>query len=111
MWQVNASNMIAHLASLAYTNGALQTTLPTPSITLLVFPPSSTLSLASGAPRGDGQFAFSVKGEIGRTFVLQSSADLLHWTSASTNTLAGTSAPFLLPGGPRALFYRAVLSH
>jgi hypothetical protein len=111
VWQLNASNVIAHLGNLTYSNGALQTTVPTPSITLLVLPPSSALSLTPGAPRTDGQFAFSVNGEIGGTFILQSSTNLLQWTPASTNTLAGASAPFLLPGGARAQFYRAALWH
>jgi hypothetical protein len=109
-WQLNASNVIAQLGNLTYSSGTLQTTVPAPSITLLVLPPSSVLNLTPGAPRSDGQFEFSVNGEIGRSFVLQSSTDLLHWTSVSTNTLAGTNAPFLLPGGSRAQFYRAALS-
>ncbi len=111
VWQLNASNAIAPLSSLTYSNGMLQTTVPTPSITLLVLPPSSALSLAPGAARTDGQFAFSVNGEIGRTFVLQSSTNLLQWTPNSTNTFATSSVPFLLPGGAGAQFYRAVLLH
>jgi hypothetical protein len=108
VWQLNASNVIASLGNLTYSNGALQTTVPTPSITLLVLPSSSALSLTPGAPRADGQFAFSVNGQIGQTFVLQSSTNLLQWTPASTNTLAGASMPFLLPGVARAQFFRAV---
>jgi hypothetical protein len=109
VWQLNASNAIAPLGDLTYSNGMLQTTVATPSITLLVLPPSSTLSLGPGAARTDGQFAFSVSGEIGRTFVLQSSTNLLQWAPYSTNTFAGSSVPFLLPGGVGAQFYRAVL--
>jgi len=96
---------------LIYSNGALQTTVPGQSITLLVLPPSSALSLTPGEPRTDGQFEFWVNGEIGRTFLLQSSTNLLRWTSASTNTLAGPNAHFLLTAGSRVQFYRAVLSH
>jgi Glycoside hydrolase family 44 len=109
VWQLNASNVIAPLDSLTYSNGTLQTTVPTPSITLLVLPPSSALSLAPGPPRTDGQFALSVNGEIERTFVLQSSTNLLQWTPYGTNTFASPSLPFLLPGGAGAQFYRAVL--
>jgi hypothetical protein len=69
------------------------------------------LSFTVGAPRTDGQFEFWVNGEIGRTFVLQSSTDLLHWTPASTNTFAATNAHFLLPGGSLPQFYRAALTH
>jgi hypothetical protein len=111
VWQLNASNVIARLGNLTWSNGALQTTVPGQSITLLVLPPSSVLSLAPGAPRSDGQFEFWVNGEIGRSFDLQSSADLLHWTPGSTGTFAATNAHFLLPGGSRPQFYRAVLTH
>jgi hypothetical protein len=110
VWQLNASNEIARLDNLTYSNGALQTTAPSPSITLLILPPSSTLSLTPGASRADGQFEFWVNGEIGRTFVLQSSTNLLGWTPASTNTFAATNAYFLVPAGSRAQFYRAALS-
>lgn len=111
VWQLNASNVIAQLPALTYSKGSLQTTVPGPSITLLVLPPSSALSFKPGAPRADGQFEFWVNGEIGRTFVLQSSTNLARWTPASTNTFAGTNAHFLLPGGARAQFYRAALTH
>jgi hypothetical protein len=111
VWQLNASNVIARLGDLTWSNGALQTTVPGQSITLLVLPPSSALSFTVGAPRTDGQFEFWVNGEIGRTFVLQSSTDLLHWTPASTNTFAATNAHFLLPGGSLPQFYRAALTH
>jgi hypothetical protein len=111
VWQVNVSNVIAQLPNLNYSNGALQTTVPSPSITLLVLAPSSVLSLTPGAPRTDGQFEFSIYGEIGRTFVVQSSADLFNWIPYSTNTFAGTNTQFVLPGAPSAQFYRAVLTH
>ncbi len=111
LWQLNASNTISPLANLTYSNGMLQTTVPTPSVTLLVLPPSSTLNLIAGAPRSDGQFAFSVSGGMGQSFVLQSSSDLLHWTPNSTNTLGATNAQFLMPGSSNAQFYRAAVSN
>jgi hypothetical protein len=110
-WQINSSNVIAQLPNLNYTNGALQTTVPSPSITLLVFPPSPALSLTPGAPRIDGQFEFAVSGEIGRTFVLQTATNLLQWSPVSTNIFAGTNVQFLLPIRPAAQFYRVVLTH
>jgi len=110
VWQLNASNAIAQLSNLSYSNGTLQTTVPTPSVTLLVLPASPALSLTTGAVRTDGQFEFSVSGEIGRTFVLQSSSNLAQWNTVSTNTFAGPIAPFLLPGAASAQFYRAVLA-
>jgi len=111
VWQLNASNVISRLANLNYSNGALQTTVPSQSITLLVLPPSTALNLTSGASRTDGQFEFWLSGEIGRNFILQSSPDLLHWTPVNTNTFASASAHFLLPAGPRVQFYRAALTH
>jgi hypothetical protein len=111
VWQLNASNVIAQLPNLPYVNGALQTTVPGPSVTLLVLPPSSALHLAAGASLVGGNFGFSVGGEIGRSFILQSSADLIHWAPVSTNTLSGTTASFSFPAGASTQFYRALLSH
>jgi hypothetical protein len=111
VWQLNASNVIAQLPNLTYTKGALQTTVPGQSVTLFVLPPSSVLRLAAGATHSGGQFGFSVSGEIGRSFILQSSADLMHWTAVSTNTLSSANAAFQLSAGARAQYYRAALSH
>jgi hypothetical protein len=111
VWQLNASNVIAQLPNLNYAAGLVQTVVPGQSVTLFVIPPSSALRLTAGPPRTDGQFAFSVSGEIGRGFTLQSSADLKHWTNAGANTLSAPTAQFLLPAGARTQYYRAQLSH
>jgi hypothetical protein len=111
VWQLNSSNVIAQLSGLPYSGGRLQTVVPGQSVTLIVLPPSSALRLAAGAPRTDGQFQFSVAGEIGRSFILQSSADLIHWTPVSTNTFIGPNVTFLFPGGAGTQFYRAALAH
>jgi hypothetical protein len=110
-WQLNSSNVIAQLPNLNYTNGALQTTAPAQSVTLLVLPPSSTLELRAGPPSAEGQFEFWVNSEIGRSFILQSSTDLAHWTAAGANVPGGTNGPFLFSAGSSAEFYRAVLLH
>jgi hypothetical protein len=110
VWQLNSSNAIAPLSALPYSAGTLQTVVPGQSVTLFVLPPGSALNLTAGAPRSDGQFAFSVGGEIGQNFVVQSSPDLVHWSAVSTNTLASTNAPYLLPAAVRTQFYRAELS-
>jgi hypothetical protein len=109
VWQLNSSNVIAQLPDLTYANGELQTTVPAQSVTLLVLPPSSTLELQAGPPGAGGQIGLWVNGEIGRSFVLQSSTDLSHWTAVGTNALGGTNGPFLLSAGSSAEFYRAVL--
>jgi hypothetical protein len=110
-WQLNASNAIAQLPNLNYTNGVLQTTVPSPSVTLLVLPPSSTLELQAATASAGGQFELWVTGEIGRSFILQSSTDLSHWTAVGTNTLGGANGPLLFSAGSRAEFYRAALLH
>ena len=111
VWQLNSSNVIAQLPDLSYTGGALQTTVPSQSVTLLVLPPSSTLELQANSPSAGGQFQVWVNGEIGRTFVLQSSTDLSNWTVAATNTFGATNGPFLFSAGSRSEFYRATLLH
>jgi hypothetical protein len=108
-WQLNASNVIARLPDVNYSGGVLKMTVPYQSVTLFVLPASSTLSIKTGPARTDGQFQFSVNGEIGQTFLLQSSTDLHQWTAMSTNTVGSTNAPIVISGGANAEFYRAVL--
>jgi len=110
VWQLNSSNVIAQLSDVPCSGGSLQTIVPGQSVSLFVLPASPKLVLSAGAARTDGQFAFSVGGEIGQNFLLQSSSDLIHWSSVSTNTLAGTNASYLLPVGASTEFYRALLS-
>ena len=109
VWQLNSSKVIAQLNNLPYQGGVLQTVVPAQSVTLFVLPPSSVLSLAAEAPGARGQFQFSVTGEIGRSFILQSSADLIHWTAESTNTLSSNSFQMILPAtNSAATYYRAL---
>ena len=84
--------------------------MPGQSVTLLVIPPKSNLSLSPGAPRTDGKFQFSVLGEIAETFVLQSSTNLAAWSPVSTNTFGGSQMQFILPASSSRQFYRAVLT-
>jgi hypothetical protein len=61
------------------------------------------------APRPTGaNFQFWVKGEIGGTFVLQSSTNLSTWSTDSTNTLSSPQLQFLRPATNSQIFYRAV---
>jgi hypothetical protein len=113
VWQINSSNVIAQLPDLTYANGALQTSVPSPSVTLLVVPPGATsppLQLQAGPASASGQFEFSVKGQTGTGFVLQSSTDLSHWTTIGSNTLVSTNATFQFSAGSTAQFYRTVLT-
>jgi hypothetical protein len=111
VWQFNSSNVIAQLPDLIYANGELQTTVPAQSVTLLVLPPSPKLELQAGQAGAGGQIGLWVNGEVGRSYVLQSSMDLSHWTAVGTNTLDGTNGPFLLFAGSSVEFYRAELVH
>jgi hypothetical protein len=50
-------------------------------------------------------------GQNARTYVLQASTDLFHWSPISTNILSGSSIRFLLPTTNSArMFYRGLLS-
>jgi hypothetical protein len=108
VWQLNSSEVITQLSNLPYSAGLLQTTVPAQSITLLVIPPSPTLSLLAGPPRTDGNFQFWVKGEINGTFVLQSSTNLSTWLPVSTNTFSSPQLQFLLRASNTQKFFRAV---
>jgi hypothetical protein len=111
VWQLKAGNAIAQLSSLPFTKGTLQTTVPGQSVTLFVLPPNGTLRMSPGPPAAAGQFSFTVTGETGRGFILQSSTDLAHWTFVSSNTFASASASFQLPAGASTEFYRTALTH
>ena len=57
-----------------------------------------------------GQMAFSLAGQAGQTYVLQSSTDLFHWVGFSTNTLSSNSFPYLIPTTNAAkMFYRGLI--
>jgi hypothetical protein len=111
VWQLNSSNVIARLPDVNYANAALQTTVPSQSVTLFVLPPSSVLNIKAAPQSTNGQFQFSVTGEIGRSFLLQSSTDLSRWTTVSNGTISGANTSFVLSAGANAEFYRAVLVH
>jgi hypothetical protein len=108
-WQLNASQVITQLPNLPYSAGTLQTTVPPQSITLLVIEPKP-LSLGSGLSLTNGQFQFSANGEVGAEYILESSSDLVNWSSVSTNTFGVSGqAQFQLSGGGTEQFYRAVV--
>jgi hypothetical protein len=109
VWQLN-TNVISHLADAAYTNGVINATLATQSVTLFIIPPKSA-RLQAGAARNDGQFELWLNGETGTTYILQSSANLTNWFPLSTNTLSSPQLHLLIPaGGSSSTFYRALTS-
>jgi hypothetical protein len=108
VWQLNSSDVIAQLSNLPYSAGMLQTTVPSPSVTLLVIQPSPTLSMLAAPHLSGTNFQFCVKGEIGGTFVLQSSTNLSTWVPVGTYTFGTPQYQFLLPASGGQKFYRAV---
>jgi len=62
----------------------------------------------SGQSRVDGNVRFQVNGLPARTYVIEASTNLLHWTSISTNTAAGGTINFTDPQASqfRQRFYR-----
>jgi hypothetical protein len=107
VWQLN-TNVIAHLPNVAYTNSVLNATLPAQSVTLFVLPVTTPASLK--ASRGSSQVDLLLSGQIGATYVLQSSTNLTNWSNLSTNTLASAQQQFLQPATNAKVFFRALKS-
>ncbi len=81
---------------------------PPLSLTLFTFAPGPSVLSVLGVP--PGQVQLLLQGQSGTPYVIQSSPDLMTWTSVSTNTLAGSTLNITLPvatGSPHQ-FYRAV---
>ncbi len=108
VWQLNSTNVITRLSDLGFTGGTMNLVVPSPSITLLIVPPPS-FSLRAGPARTDAQFAFTLNGTIGQTYVILSSTNLLTWSPVSTNILSSAQTQLLLPAVSSRQFYRAQL--
>ncbi len=69
------------------------------------------LKLQSPKKNSNGQFQIDVTGTGGQVFQIQSSTNLLNWTTVSTHTLIGTNYSFTDPNSTTGIsrFYRAVL--
>lgn len=83
-------------------------TFPAMSLTLFTFAPGpASLSVQAFQPN---QVKLLLQGQSGAPYIIQSSPDLSHWTSISTNTLAGSSVTVPLPISPGQpeQFYRAI---
>jgi len=106
VWQLNASNVIAHLPDTALANNTISTTVPGQSVTLFIVPSKPVASLVAGPPRADGNFQFLLNGQSGQTWIVQSSPDLISWQNISTNQLVGSQTNIVVPGGTIRKFYR-----
>ena len=81
---------------------------PPLSLTLFTFEPGSAALSVSGLQ--SGQVQLLLQGQRGTPYVIQSSPDLMAWTTVATNTLMGSTSNITIlvsPGSPQQ-FYRAV---
>jgi hypothetical protein len=66
-----------------------------------------TPSSLSGANVGNGQFTFNYTADVGISYVVQSSTNLLNWVSLATNVASGSPVPFTNAVNPAGIqFYR-----
>jgi alpha-L-arabinofuranosidase len=107
------SNLSLTLQGIAESNYPTASTLFTtsfPALSLTVFtfaPAAPSLSVLPAIP---GQFAFQLNGQSETPYVLQTSTNLVAWTSQSTNLLTGPSMDFTntVPPGTGNKYWRAV---
>jgi hypothetical protein len=81
-------------------------TFPPYSVSLLTFPPAAP-GLQSMAAVG-GRYVFQVQGQSGVPYQIQSSTDLVNWTSNATVTLPGATGNLTNTMSTGAQFWRAV---
>jgi alpha-N-arabinofuranosidase len=100
--QVIATNTYASAAA------SFSYTFPPMSLTLFTFAPGPA-SLSVQAYQTN-QIKLLLQGQPNTSYIIQSSPDLGHWNSVSTNALAGSSTNIFLPISPGqpAQFFRAV---
>ncbi|HWF18938.1 MAG TPA: glycoside hydrolase family 44 protein [Verrucomicrobiae bacterium] len=107
VWQLNSSNAISRLSDVAVNAGNVNLSVPAQSVTLLVIS-AKPFNLQSPAARSNGNIGFSLVGEIGQTYIIQSSSNLVSWQSISTNTLTSTQTNFVFSANASRGFYRAM---
>jgi hypothetical protein len=114
VWQLTSVNIISQLANTGITNGVLNQLLPAQSITLFVVPGATAVtpfSLRLGTSHPPGQLQFWLDGQAGRTYIIQSSTNLITWSGFSTNTLVSNSVSFYVTTTNTARkFYRGLLN-
>jgi hypothetical protein len=108
--QTNGAAALQDLAAGSYTVAAtnFDYTFAPLSLTLFTFAPGpATVAVQSVQT---GQVQLLLQGQSGVPYIIQSSPDLLNWSSVSTNTLTGgsTNVPVPVPPGATTQFFRAV---
>jgi len=111
--QAASTNAAAGLQDLATNSYAVTGTnfsyaFPPLSLTLFTFAPAPA-TLAVPVVQA-GQLQLLLQGQPGTPYIVQSSPDLITWTSISTNLLTGSSLtlPIAMPPGSPHQFYRAI---
>jgi len=81
-----------------------------PPLSLTVFTFAPAAPSLEALPAISGQFAFQLEGQPGTPYIVQTSTNLVIWTSQSTNLLTGASLNFTnaIPSGTGLRFWRAV---
>jgi hypothetical protein len=109
-WQMTSSNSITRLADVALAGATLATTVPPQSITLFVLPTAAipnSPELRAGTVSATNSFDFWVNGQVGQSYVLQSTTNFLAWISVQTNTMPGNTSHVVLPVNKnQTTFYR-----
>jgi hypothetical protein len=106
----NAAAALQDLATNTYTVAGpnFDYSFPPLSLTLFTLAPVPAFLTTPGLQ--GGQLQFNVQGQPGTPYIVQSSPDLVSWTSLSTNLLVGDTATVTVPVSPAAprQFYRAI---
>lgn len=111
-WQLTSANIITQLSNIALTNGVLNDIVPSQSITLYILPSSKAFNLESASVNSPGQMTLWLNGQAGQSYALQSSVDLVHWTTIGTNLLSSNSASISVTTTNNMVqFYRGLWLH
>jgi len=106
-WQLR-TNTLSRAADLTIIAGTVSNTFPAQTISILVLAPTPP-SLRIAAPDVGGRTMLWLDGVAGVQYVIQSSSDLVNWTSFGTNTLVTNSVAIPISAqNPAQRFFRAV---
>jgi alpha-N-arabinofuranosidase len=107
--ETNGAPVLQDLAGGSYPSAAnFNYTFAPLSLTLFTFAPGAATVAVQSVQ--SGQVQLLLQGQPGTPYVIQTSRDLLNWSSVATNTLIGSSAsvPVPVPPGASSQFFRAV---
>ena len=105
-WQVASNQAITRLPDAPLSGPTLNIQVPAQCITLFVLPGPPRLVHATMS--GSGTLGFTLNGQAGLRYLVQSSTDLIAWTPVRTNTLTGVSLDLSFAAPDQRRFYRAL---